>query len=496
MTTVHRRSNVGLIVLAALALTLPGAARAQGGVEPNAQIQANGEDYAANELGNPWDMDSANDIAFEYTRDNGQISNLRFEGGALKGTSGADARVSLLLPSNPGVNPVLPEGGFRPIDTSKYRYLTVGMTSSAASFAIPFWQNDLGSPYEGPSGFQQVKAGSNVLTFDLAASGKWDGSVQGLYFDPVASAGISFEIDYIRLTTQAPTAPANTPPQITITSPSYISGPDYATTVVGNPWDMNDISDIQRLFDINNVSFSNGIMRGVNTSGDPAVALKLSGTIDTNRFKYLTYRFSIDGKIDTVRGSVARFIWWSDIPENSTTTRDVVVYEGFRTVSFDMTKIRTEAGGGNRPWLQSAPIVFRFDPHEFPDAHPFNIDYIMLTGDTTANQSFDIRYNASDADGGQPNVAFYFDTDQNPGNGNTAITCGAGTSAKPAATNPVFIPYARSAAGTPPPVSPSGATCRWNTANVPNGSYYIYSVASDGTDSVGRYSETPVVVRH
>ena len=50
-----------LLCIVLLALGLPGATitRAAG----------NGEDYATNELGNPWDMDGPGDIAFEQTRD-------------------------------------------------------------------------------------------------------------------------------------------------------------------------------------------------------------------------------------------------------------------------------------------------------------------------------------------------------------------------------------------------------------------------------------------
>ena len=37
----------------------------------------------------------------------------------------------------------------------------------------------------------------------------------------------------------------NNPPSIEVTDPSSTSGDDYATTVLGNAWDMNSGSDIQ-----------------------------------------------------------------------------------------------------------------------------------------------------------------------------------------------------------------------------------------------------------
>src|SRR5690348_1303713 len=89
----HHMNLLGLLLLcvALLALGLPGATVTQ--------AAGNGEDYAANELGNPWDMDGPGDIAFEYTRENGSVGTPTFSNGELQATStGADPRVTLLLP--------------------------------------------------------------------------------------------------------------------------------------------------------------------------------------------------------------------------------------------------------------------------------------------------------------------------------------------------------------------------------------------------------------
>src|SRR5262245_33775728 len=47
----------------------------------------NGEDYATNELGNPWDMDGPSDIAFEQTRDGDHLSNMTFNNGIFSATA-------------------------------------------------------------------------------------------------------------------------------------------------------------------------------------------------------------------------------------------------------------------------------------------------------------------------------------------------------------------------------------------------------------------------
>jgi hypothetical protein len=490
-----------LLCVALLALGLPGAT--------TTRAAGNGEDYASNEIGNPWDMDGPGDIAFEYTRDNGNLGTPSFSGGVLQGTAtNTDPRVTLLVPSHPGVNPIPTEGGFRPVNTSKYRYLTVRMSAPGTTFAQVFWQASLGSTFSG-SAFKAVSGGGfQTITIDLLANGAgrsgdaWNANstIQGLYFDPGMLTG-QYKIDYIRLSTVEPSAPDNAPPITHITSPSYISGPDYASTELSNGWDMSESSDVAATHDLNanSISFSGGVFSATNIQGtsncgvvcgDAQITLRTSGSINTSKYKYFTYRMKLDGKQDTVNGSVARVLWWSTKPEQASITSPWVVAEEYQTVSFDLSKIKFEPGSF-ATWQNSAPIVFRFDPHEFAAPHTFHLDYAMLTGDSTANASFDIRYQTSA--GATPQ--FFADTDTNPDNGGgTPISCA--TSQKLAASDvKVFVPLI-SYSGTTPPVAPEGSTCRWNTSGVAAGSYYIHSVTTDGTDTTSAYSQTPVVVNH
>src|SRR5262249_29415712 len=154
-----------------------------------------------------------------------------------------------------------------------------------------------------------------------------------------------------------------------------------------------------------------------------------------------------------------------------------------------LTKLKLEPSSF-ATWANSAPIAFRFDPHELAAPHTFHLDYVMLTGDSTANASFDIRYQTTSG----ATVQFFADTDTNPDNGGrTPISCAA---AQVAASNAnVFVPLIMHLGATPP-VEPSGSTCRWNTSGVSAGSYYIHSVTTDGTDTTSAYSQTPVVVSH
>jgi hypothetical protein len=297
------------------------------------------------------------------------------------------------------------------------------------------------------------------------------------------------------------TLPVAATPQLNITAPSYISGPDYATTVAGNAWDMSDSADLKGVNLINS-GFSSGIYSAANAvgNGDPQVILNVPTAIDSSKFRYATYRMQIDTMPSPFNAPVARYLWWAGRPEDASTTQDIVVYQGYRTVSYDLTQIPLDpeaktGANSNQPWTSRNPTVYRFDPHEYTDSHTFRLDYLMLTGNDQATQSFDIRFEASASDGATPSIQFFYDSNASGLNG-TPITCGAAAAAvAPAATNTVFMPLIMRTV-PPPPVVPTGATCRWNTAGVPNGTYYVYGVAANGPSSYSVYSQTPVEIKH
>lgn len=470
----------------------------------HAPVQAAGEgnDYATQALGAPWDMSTFNTIATQQTRINGSVSGLTFANGLLEATAtNSDPRITLLLPTNPNANAALPEGGVAPIDTNVYRYLTARVNITVAGQAQVFWQKDMTTPYNG-SAFKDVKVGWNEITFDLKAggfgsNGSWSGMVQGLYFDPINKAG-SFQIDYVRLSSTPLANPGNGVPQLRITAPSYASGPDYANTVLGNPWDMNDASDIVSSAALAPLSFKDGILSGTTGNcagvgcGDPALTLRTSGVIDTKRFKYVTYRVQAEQQDATKDiGSVTRFFWWPTRPNDASTTRDTFAYEGWRTISLDLTKVKLEPSSQAK-WTDSTPQTFRFDPHEYETLRTFKLDYITLTGDTQADTSFDIRYDASDTDGNTPATQFFFDTDAQGFDG-TPISCMAAR-VQATAGNKVYIPLLTRAGGDLGLVT--GASCHWQTANIPAGTYYVYGVTSDGIDTTRVYSQTPLIIAH
>jgi hypothetical protein len=325
----------------------------------------------------------------------------------------------------------------------------------------------------------------------------------------VASSG-AFNFNYgvlppgaytLKVGTLSKTFTINAPPLIRITEPDETGGADFATDVLHNPWDMNDVNDVFHNVNIVahvfNESFTNGtynaISDGVTVSfagsvpvGDPEVYLlsnqKTSNTtdiIDTTRYHRLTFDMTIDRAFDLGRGSVARVFWGSDssdsrpggTPYNVTTTKDIIMWPGKNTYTIDLATLTTTNGGlepGNAtPWTQNPVRHFRIDPFEFAEQITFHMDNVKLAADDeTVQNSFTIKWIGSDADAGDsPKVNLFY---QAVGGSPTLITTG--------------IPLA-------------AGQYVWNTANVPLGTYYILAQADDGVNAiVNRYSTAPVKV--
>jgi hypothetical protein len=290
----------------------------------------------------------------------------------------------------------------------------------------------------------------------------------------------------------------NTPPTLTITDPDASGGEDFATAVLGNPWDMNDANDFR--FDngativdhLNSRGVSGGLFNGTSDGwvsgysqdgipvGDPQVyLLSGNGEINTPRYRYLTFGLKDDGAFDLLRGSVARVFWGSatgpGAPYNVTVSKDIITWPGWNTYTIDLATLSTAPNGGLEnvgaatPWTTNNVRHLRIDPFEFAEVNRgFHIDNVKLAAmDETAGGSFSIRYAAADADGDPVSLSLSYDTDTNAGNGVTSIASG---------------------------ISPASGQYTWNTGSVPPGVYYIYAVVSDGRNAVGAYSTGPVRV--
>ena len=210
-------------------------------------------------------------------------------------------------------------------------------------------------------------------------------------------------------------------------------------------------------------------LKGRNSANDPAVFF-LAGSaphIDANKFKNLSFRMQVNGPRDVAAGSVARVFWRRTIDPSPQSSDDIIVEEGMNNYVFDMTTIVNEPGPGT-PWNGTVNYL-RVDPHEFPTVRDFYIDDFKIAADDEANGRFAITWTAADADD-DATISIWRDTDRTGFDGTLIVS---GLSSLDA--NNTYI---------------------WDTRGVPNGTYYLYIVISDGFNTTRRYATGRLVVNN
>ncbi len=323
------------------------------------------------------------------------------------------------------------------------------------------------------------------------------------------------------------------PPQMVITKPSMTSGQEYSATEIGNPWDMSDAADVNYQQPMTNTcltgeSFVNGIYSAAvsnicvpgATHADPKMYFggldrnppgTLDPIIDTQRYRYLSYRFYHSGEQAVSQGGLTRLFWYQigsngSVVEPPVTGRDVVIQEGWNVYSLDLwaPDAVDETVVGLPVWSSSHPNRLRFDPDEINVALlPVNVqfDWIKLTAmdQVQSGEGFPIGFKLN-AD--QPvTLTFYYDTDTNPANGRTQI--GRVSPPTPASLSAV-------SAVRPIPAAVNldhkayfplilrnwctGNCYMWNVTGVAPGLYYICINAQDAYNAAYRCSPAPVIV--
>ena len=280
----------------------------------------------------------------------------------------------------------------------------------------------------------------------------------------------------------------NNPPLARITEPNETGSEDFATTVLGNAWDMNEATDVDTLSNVTNVSFAGGVLNATDTNGDAGVAVfnrDTAVTIDTNRYRYLTYRMKLDGPYSLGGGSVARVFWsafYNPTATQVTTSRDILVWPGldpntpdFFTYTIDLSTLTIgngglEAAGAQRLWTADRLKMLRLDPHEFSTPRSFHYDFIKLAAMAEARGTFTLKYSSADADPedlGAARVKLYYATSQT-------------------LASRVLI-----ASGLP---SSTAGQYAWDVSTVTPGAYWIYAEVGDGIDTRGQFSTGQVRV--
>jgi hypothetical protein len=304
----------------------------------------------------------------------------------------------------------------------------------------------------------------------------------------------------------------NDAPTLKFTSPSEEgSDDDFASTILGNAWDMNAVSDVDFLSGVNspqitslNLEAPDGtqlpnqrVFYGTSAAGsapcpatfgsvgDPIVELLennrrgLTKPIDADRYRLLTVEFGLPNKArDVACGSVARIIWRAKGDMGSGSVSDDIIVNSRAGVNVldkltvDMKNLFVEqgTGAGGTNWVNGTGggiDIFRFDPHEFTPATPFFIKRVKLAAYEQAKTTYTIRWTYSKTAG---MVDLYYTTLANDFNSGTLIATVDATAGQYPWTIPAQLPTS------------------------PGTFYYVYAKVTDFTNTNQVYARQPVLL--
>ena len=444
--------------------------------------------------GDPWDFSEPRDVYGHTTGFVKQNSN-GFSGGTFGGVSNSGAPVVYLNNFD------------TTFSASDYRYLSFQLTSSTGGTGAIIWLSSAGAQI-GTRAFT-VSPGSNVYQINLSSETSWTGNVGRMIIVPVYASGVTFTLDFVSLRrngfVSALTNPdivvasgdiiSNHPPQFSITQPDLKGGKDYATEVLGNPWNfdgINDLAFVQHLDEAEILpnNYVNGLQgdffRGKSRegNGDPyQTSVNLADTavnkIDASLYNVVSWKFLTGRPQDVVFGSVARIIW------QAKSSGDVLPFNGDDTMTFDdwneyvqdMNSVALEPllhapGTYISPTWHGSIDMFRVDLLEFEVPTNYYIDWLRVTAADQANTQFTITYNLSDVEdvGAGLSLALYYNTTKSS-TGGTLITSAI--------------------RGDDPTRS-----YVWDVSGLADGTYYVYGVASDGVNSITKFATGKLVVSH
>jgi hypothetical protein len=244
----------------------------------------------------------------------------------------------------------------------------------------------------------------------------------------------------------------------------------YSLIEAGNPWGPMDAGDIFQTGGLSGIDYSNpaGTLTATTTGSDSRIILNTPESIDTTKYRMLSFTLSVSGERDIGAGSVAR-VFWGDSLNNMKTSEDIIIQEGLNTYEIgDLHKLPVE-GGAAGEW-QGFPAFFRLDPHEFPNAKLIRLDDVTLAPPDTAAPAFNITWQDSDTED-DATIDLYVDEDQIPGNFNELLIA-EGLGENSAIDN-----------------------FEWNAFNdVVDGEYFLYAVIDDGLNQTARYATGPIAV--
>ena len=266
---------------------------------------------------------------------------------------------------------------------------------------------------------------------------------------------------------------------ITLTQPApnttIAETDDYATQVLGNPWDMTtsppgDLRNLNGLADINEPyrftapSVSNGIW-SANTTATGGSSMLFQYKDYANAYSSLGEKNGQDYPISSSRFNrffirlnssssfVGTLVWYKNYNGAPTGNSNVLtVQPGWNIYSVDL---RPGGGGGSGNWTQSGPYSgFMFQDIQGTSGNNIRVDWARLTPDTGPT----VRILWSYSGAGTNQVHLYLSTSSNAASDNELLLA---------------------------TVAANAGAYSWNTTGVAPGSYYIHAELNGAVSSIG-----------
>jgi hypothetical protein len=288
-----------------------------------------------------------------------------------------------------------------------------------------------------------------------------------------------------------------------IVAPSYTSGEDFATTVVGNPWDMEGVDDVNASWTENeSYAASGGILDITNHDDGRApctapwphrpLALNLGGhTVDTNKYKYLAYRYKVDQAPDQGDGGVIRVRWLDNVKWWAGRTDDISLYDnGWHTYKLDLSSVDLEVEMAG--WVGNSWPIFQLMANEAHDAWTSHLDWVKLTAENQTSGAYMAGWNI--VQGTVLTTTAYWDANQTPGGliGGYVVPTQT-TTTPPPGPEFVYLPLVMRSYGAGASELEAEKTYSMSSAGLSNGQYYYFVLKlEDGYNTVYWYSELPV----
>ncbi len=389
------------------------------------------------------------------------------------------------------------------------------------------------SVYLRPSGTTR-----NIRIATGAATGSFDIDVQGVMpgtydigFGTTTTCCASYAAQSLKI---------NKAPVAEFVAPSLTSGEEYARSA-GNAWDFSNVADGAVINA--DWSYANGKLDIVTPSGpqpagvDVQVALNVPTPINTNEYRYLTFKMYTEWTSwpygafqwqNISQGMIVRVIW----TRNSLTsqqgyecdqvTKDIPFNVGWQVYTIDLydpydgLAIEQEPSGlphcPNSPetWkLAGSVIGLRVDPNENITCNPNyspepvipcsafrqQLDWVRLTKENVikAGQVYTVQLslNKSAAD---VHLTYYYTTNPAQPKQHAAIGTLRASPQRSQVANDVFIPVAFDRSEQPAEVIANPVSFSWRTTGVSAGTYYVCVEMNDRINTSLQCSPVPVII--